>query len=397
MSSPHVAGLGAALKQLHPDWSPMMIKSALMTTGYDVPNTSFGLFEYGGGHVTPNKAADPGLVFDSGFNDWLSFLKGQKLCCATSAGIPSLDASDLNLASIAIGDLAGSQTVTRTAKSVGSQSETYVFSVSGLTGITVTPSVPSFTAAPGSATPFSVTFLRTTAALNAYQQGFITWTGSRGHVVRMPVVIRPVAIAAPAEVSGTGGPMTWTAKSGYDGTLNTVVRGLVPATTSTFTLAQDPDATFDPADSTGTFKKDVAVPAGGIFRAGIYEDAITPSGTDLDLYVYLGSSLVGVSADGDSNEEVTLRSSSALTLTVYVHGWSTAGPSANVTLFDWVANADAGNLAVSPASTAVTTGSTVSYSATPSGLAPATRYFGAVDYNNGTSRIGQTYVSVKTP
>jgi hypothetical protein len=45
----------------------------------------------------------------------------------------------------------------------------------------------------------------------------------------------------------------------------------------------------------------------------------------------------------------------------------------------------------------VTTGSTVSFSATPSGLAPATRYFGSVDYNNGTARIGQTYVSVKTP
>jgi len=399
MSSPHVAGLGAALKQLHPDWSPMMIKSAFMTTGYDVPATTFGIFEFGGGHVAPNNAADPGLVFDSGFNDWLAFLKGQKLCCGTSPTVPSLDASDLNQASIAIGDLAGSQTVTRTATSVGSQPETYTFSVSGLTGITATPSVASFTAAPGSATPFTVSFVRTTAALNAYQQGFITWTGSRGHVVRMPVVIRPVPIAAPAEVSGTGGPLTWTAKMGYDGTLNTVVRGPVPATKTTFTLAQDPDATFDPADATGTFKKDIVVPSGAIFRAGVYEDAITPAGTDLDFYVYLGTGLLAASADGDSNEEVTIRNTTAaaITLTAYVHGWSTNGPSAQVTLFDWVANAATGNMAVTPATTPVTTGSTPSFTATFSGLAAATRYFGSVDYNDGTNRIGQTYVSVKTP
>ena len=83
MSSPHVAGLGALLTGLHPDWSPMAIKSALMTTGTDVleadPASSATpglIFRQGAGHVRPNSAADPGLVFDSGYTDWLNFICG---------------------------------------------------------------------------------------------------------------------------------------------------------------------------------------------------------------------------------------------------------------------------------------------------------------------------------
>ena len=67
MSSPHVAGLAALLKDLHPNWTPMMIKSALMTTAYDVldgPNTNpLVIFRQGAGHVRPNKRgrSGPGL------------------------------------------------------------------------------------------------------------------------------------------------------------------------------------------------------------------------------------------------------------------------------------------------------------------------------------------------
>ncbi|HVK32290.1 MAG TPA: S8 family peptidase, partial [Burkholderiaceae bacterium] len=58
MSSPHVAGLAALMKELHPSWSPMAIKSALMTTGTNVldgAETSAGVIvRQGAGHVNPN-------------------------------------------------------------------------------------------------------------------------------------------------------------------------------------------------------------------------------------------------------------------------------------------------------------------------------------------------------
>ena len=143
-----------------------------------------------------------------------------------------LDASDLNSASIAIGDMAGAQTVPRTVTSVGSASETYTFSYSGLAGLSVVPSATSFTIAPGASSTYNVTFTRTTAPLNAYVNGFITWTGSKGHVVKQVVVIQPVKFAAPVEVtaSGTSGSLNLNAKSGYTGNLAYSIRGLQAAT-----------------------------------------------------------------------------------------------------------------------------------------------------------------------
>ncbi len=99
----------------------MMIKSALMTTAGDVldgPNTNpLVIFRQGAGHVAPEQGADPGpRVQRPAGTTGSGFLCGTQLppSFCTGAGMPVLDPSDLNLASIAIGDLAGTQTVTRT-------------------------------------------------------------------------------------------------------------------------------------------------------------------------------------------------------------------------------------------------------------------------------------------
>jgi hypothetical protein len=268
-------------------------------------------------------------------------------------------------------------------------------SFSGLPGIVVTP-VADFTVNPGATKVLDLTFTRTTAAaFNVYQSGFMTLTGSNGHVVRSPVTIRPVQFSTPAEVLSNGGPVSWDVKPGYTGTLNATVRGLVPASETTFTVQQDPNSTFNRTDPEN-FSQNFVLPPNSTIRFATFNDEITPSGTDLDMYVFLGTSLVGASTGPDSNEVVTLRTTGAvpLTLTVVIHGFSTNGPSATGTLFSWTLPVgDAGNTTLSGVGPAVT-GVVQTHTATFSGLTPGTRYLGQVDYSDGTIVVGRTLLNV---
>lgn len=74
MSCPHLAGIAALLKSVHPDWSPAAIKSAIMTSAsqhnlahqaiLDERHLPADIFAIGAGHVNPSSAVDPGLVYD---------------------------------------------------------------------------------------------------------------------------------------------------------------------------------------------------------------------------------------------------------------------------------------------------------------------------------------------
>ncbi|KAJ6706199.1 SUBTILISIN-LIKE PROTEASE SBT1.5 [Salix purpurea] len=85
MACPHVSGLAALLKAAHPEWSPAAIRSALMTTAYTVDNRgetmldeSTGnvstVLDFGAGHVHPQKAMDPGLIYDITSFNYMDFL-----------------------------------------------------------------------------------------------------------------------------------------------------------------------------------------------------------------------------------------------------------------------------------------------------------------------------------
>ena len=199
MSAPHVAGLAALLQDLHPSWSPMAIKSALMTTGSDVRDGAATdpkvIFKQGAGHVQPNSAADPGLVYDSGTNDWMAFLCGStsgvldSTCDDLEASGRSLDPSDLNTPSIGIGLLDEAETVTRTVTNVGRKKATYKASVTGLEGVDVAIEPSTLTIEPGESATFTATFTLEDAALFRYLGGQLSWTDG-SHTVRSPIVLR---------------------------------------------------------------------------------------------------------------------------------------------------------------------------------------------------------------
>ena len=401
MSSPHIAGIAALLKHAYPAWTPMMIKSAIMTTASQLMNNGAPIpgnaFEFGAGHVAPSGAADPGLVYNHGFNEWLGFLCGTGQLQASYCPLIKIDPSDLNLASITVGELAGSQTVRRTVRNVGAAG-TYNASVSGLPGLTVAVTPSSLTLAKGQSATYQVTFSSTSAAaLNAYAFGALTWTDGT-HSVRSPLTVRPVPLSAPAAASSTGGAISIPVVFGYDGVFGTTARGLVAANTTPGNVVDDPanDINVALASGVGITVHPVVIPAGTTLARFSLFDANTDGADDLDLYVFnsTGTTLLGSSGSGTSAEEVNLVNPAAQTVLVVVHGWQTEGPDSNYTLFNWnLGTANAGNMAITAPSIATTSG-TANVGVSFSGLSAGAKYLGAVDYNNGTSAIGSTVIRV---
>ena len=397
MSSPHIAGMAALMKAAFPTWSPMAIKSALMTSAGDVldgPNTSATvIFRQGAGHLQPNAAASPGLVFDSGFNDWLGFLCGTQLPVSncTDAGVPVVAPSDFNGASIALSNLAGTRTVPRRVTNVGGNPATYTASFD-MPGFTVSMSPAELTLAAGETKEIQITVTATTAPTNAYSGGQLTLSDGV-HNVRLPIVARPVLFGAPAEVSGS-----YDVTFGYTGDFSATARGLVPAAVTADTVAQDPDQTFDPNDPTGTVLIEVAVPAGTTYaRFGLF-DADVAAGSDIDLYVFGPTgAFVGQSFNGGSTETVNVVAPAAGTYFVFVHGWGVPAGSTTFKLHAWsLGDTAAGNMTVTAPASA-TAGQTAEIGLGFSGLEAGKKYLGSVVYGGPAGLPAPTIVRVDMP
>ncbi len=398
MASPHVAGFGALLTQAHPNWSPAAMRSALATTADPVAGSAAAaIFNTGSGQVNPTKSLDPGLVYDAGFNDYRNFLKGQLLCnfCFGDAPATAIDASDLNQPSIAIGGLAGAQTVTRTVTNVGSATATYTAAMTAPAGFTAVVSPSSFTIAPGANQTYTVAFTRTDAPYGTRRAGQLVWSDGT-HSVRSPIIVAATPVSAPTQFNGAGtsGSTSWTIKTGWAGALNLAERGLLAATTTPGTVLDDPANEFH-VGGPGVTTHAVTIAAGTRYARFSLFNEFTDGDDDLDLYVHdSAGALVGASGGGTSAEEVNLVNPAAGNYVVSVHGWQTDGPSANYTLFHWLlGNTDAGNMTATGPATA-TIGGTATINLTWTGLTAGTKYLGQVAYLEGTTEHGSTIVRI---
>jgi subtilisin family serine protease len=425
MSSPHVAGLFALLKEAHPRWSPAAAKSAIMTTArQDVVkedgSTQADPFDMGAGHIDPSSTGkgspfQPGLVYDAGFAEYLGFLCGIEAdifsnraatCGSLEAGGVPTDPSGLNLASIAIGELAGSQTITRTVTSVAQErvALTYRAQVDAPEGFDVTVVPSTLTLRSGQSATVEITITTTDdAAEGEFAFGSLTWQSQRvgknakagPYEVRSPIAVRAVAIDTPALVTGSGaeGSVAVPVVFGYEGAYAATAHGLVAATVTDGSVGQDPDQTpFTPDDGAGITKHTFEVTDTAVARWRLVEG--TPN-TDLDVFV-VGprGRVVASSTNGGTDEVVTLTTPAAGTYTVYVHGWQTGGATIAYGLESWlVPLVTDGTLTIDSAPAEATIGSAADVVASWSGASGGS-HLGAVAHRRGGELLGLTLVEV---
>jgi Subtilase family/Fibronectin type-III domain/PA domain len=403
MSSPHVAGIALLLKQAHPTWSPAAIKSALMTTAYTTlddgqAGAANGKLPWaqGAGHIDPNKATDPGLVYDAGKLDYDAYqckVNRTSVTAADCAASGTLgETYNLNLPSITVGAVVGSATVARTVTNVGSTSATYTAAVSGLTGFTAVVTPTSFTLAPGAKQVFTVKLTATTAVENVWSFGALTWTDGT-HVVRSPVQARTgKAIVAPAEMTGTtvSGTRLFTVKTGFAGRMTSIKGGLKDVTMSASfglspgaaTSAQLKTTCTAGADTANVKVINVTIPAGTVVARFALRDAdVGTVGDDYDMMLLSSSGTSVYSGNDGSNEAVQIASPAAGNYKVCVVLYGSSATSSSFKLSSWIVTpADVGgNFNVMLPSQVYAAG-TSTVGMAWSGLTPGKRYVGAAQF-----------------
>ncbi|MEO6942958.1 MAG: S8 family serine peptidase, partial [Terrimesophilobacter sp.] len=393
MATPHITGLAALYLGKSPNASPSEIKSAMMTTAYNTVDGNGAPvtdpFIQGAGHVDPTKYFSPGLLYLNDLGDWNAYIEG----IGYNVGVSPIDPSNLNLASIAIGALTAPEMITRTVTATQPGTFTPSVVLDGIDAV-VSPTELTFAAA-GESKSYHVTFTRTTAPLDQFSTGYLTWT-SGTTIVRSPIAIQPVTIVAPREVSGTGlsGTVGVTVTPGGAGDIPLSTTGLTAGT-----LQIDPTHVIKGHSGLGStgdeFQYVVSVPKGTVL-ARFDLDSIDNT-ADLDLTVYQldkkKSPVAGwQSATSSADERVDLYSPEAAKYLVIVSVYS-ANPTTAFDLRTFSVLQGGAPLVLNPSVLPAQPGVPITYTASWSKLKASTSYLGLVSYGGTTA---STVISVNT-
>lgn len=193
MSSPHAAGAAGLLKAVHPDWTPDMIRSAMMTNAHieslwkEDGETPADVFDVGAGRLALETATDPGLVFKESADNYMDGAD---------------DPASLNLPSFGFGEIAGVGVISREVTSLVGAETTWTVSVDAPENVDITLSPDPITVPANGTASFQVS-VDATEADEGWHFGRVTLTHGP-HSATMPVAFNNV----PAVWSNVGSIMT---------------------------------------------------------------------------------------------------------------------------------------------------------------------------------------------
>lgn len=425
MAVPHVAGVAALLREAHPDWSPAALKSALVTTArqdivLEDGETPADPFDFGGGHIVPNAAVSPGLVYDAGTDDYDAYICGLGVerdgadCAALESEGRSTAATDLNLPSMAVSRLVSEKLVHRRVTNVGPPA-TFAATVEAPSTLDVTVEPSSLSLGTGESADFTVRFAGNGGSFDAWEFGAVTWTAGTT-AVRSPFAVKAEAFEVPGAVAGTGasGELAIDVRFGYTGSYTATLAGIEAsgqdqpdATKSQLTGAVVQNSygsgyTFvqpgEGAVPASVRRIPIVVPAGTkLLRVALF-DAATDGNDDLDLYLYHCPGYGTCTEESDpsagdgSDETIDVLDPAPGEYYVDVHGYATDGPNAVFDLFMWTLGASEGNATLSAPASA-TAGGSASLGLTWQNL-PAGRNLGLVTHASGTGDLAYTVVEL---
>jgi hypothetical protein len=357
----------------------------------------------GTGNAVPNKATDPGLVYDAGAIDWTRFQCKVNKAAVTPASdcttYGTLDETyNLNMASITAGAVSLPVSITRKVTNVGASEATYNASFAAPAGFTMTVTPSTLTLAPGASASFVTKLTVSGATLGVWNYGSLTWSDG-SHTAKIPVTARAgTAITAASQLTATSnsGSRVVVLKTAFTGRPSANKGGLKDATMSA-------QASLAPAAMTSTALKTACiagadkpnmkvytfdVPAGALLiRAALRQSDVGDAGDDNDLILVAPSGVSVYSGNDGSGESAQMLSPAAGQYKVCVLAYGGL-PVMTHKLSSWIVTpADIGGKLTVLLPGNVVTGGSASAGVSWSGLANGGRFAGGIQWKDSSGVV----------